>query len=131
MRSSVHAVEQPSPITALPSSHVSPQPVGATTPSPQSSPSSTAHAALQPSQLVVLPSSQDSPPSVMPSPQRGSVQFVRQASGVVSLLAAPASQRSQVETTTPSPHTALPGSHSETTFAIGKPNVLTHVFTNV
>src|SRR6476659_3371312 len=115
----------------LPSSHVSPQPAGAVTPSPQVRPTSTVQWALHPSQLAVLPSSHASPPSTTPSPHRGRVQSVRQASGVASLLAAPSSQRSQVDTKTPSPQTALPGSQSDTTFPVGKPKVLTHAVTNV
>jgi hypothetical protein len=91
-RSSVQSLAQPSPATALASSQVSPQ-AGIATPSPQPRPTSIRQS-VQPSQAIALASSHCSPLSVTPSPQWGGRQSVRQASGVVSLLAGPSSHRS-------------------------------------
>ena len=74
-------------------------------------PSQTSALSVQPCrwQLLLQPGpggSHASPLSTTPSPQRGRVQFVRHASGVVSLFSSPSSQAS-FSSTTPLPHSAI------------------------
>ncbi len=118
-------LEQPSPLTVLPSSHHSDGPGTCwiiwfcTTPSPQAAfsqavgptwqrkPSSILQALLQPSPSLVLPSSQISPGSCMPLPQVGGnsvLQSLSQPSPSVLLLS---SHSSNGTSAMPSPQTGL------------------------
>ena len=110
---------------AVPRSAPSQASVPSRTPSPQVGPGSSLHDEVsklpqsaaqrrvplaKPSSAQVRPPSsvpsQVSPPSITPSPHRGSVQSVRQASGAVSELFSPSSHSSS-PSTTPLPHSGM------------------------